>query len=176
MRASDRERDAVVERLNQATSEGRLTLEEFGDRAGAAYEARTQAELDRLVADLPPSGAVAPVPPSRPASSQVVPVGSIKRGGRWRLERDTSIGTVVGSVKLNLRAAEVVGREVNLHVKAVVGSVKVWIPRGVRVEVDGTSILGSRTVAEDGMGDHPHAPLLRLHIDTVVGSVKVYRV
>jgi hypothetical protein len=172
MRVSDREREAVVERLNQATGEGRLTLEEFGERAGAAYEARTQGELQRLVVDLPPARAVVPV--GRP-STQLVPVGSIKRGGRWRLERDMSIGTVVGSIKLNLREAEVVGTEVNLHVKAVVGSVKVWIPRGVRVEVDGTSVVGSRTVAEDDSGTHPYAPILRLHIDTVVGSVKIYR-
>ena len=38
------------------------------------------------------------------------------------------------------------------------------------------SVLGSRQVHEDDARDYPNAPLLRLRIDTVVGSVKVYRV
>jgi hypothetical protein len=179
VRVSDAEREAVVARLNSATGEGRLTLEEFGERAGHAYAARTHGELARLVDDLP-TVAAPPSPPAlaggRPRVSQVTPVGAVKRSGRWRLDRDTHIRTVVGSVKLDLRGAEIAATEVELHVQTVVGSVKVWIPRGVRVEVDGGSLLGSRQVYEDDARDFPNAPLLRLRVDTVVGSVKVYRV
>jgi hypothetical protein len=53
IRASDPERDATVERLSVATGDGRLTLEEFSQRMDRATTARTRAELDRLVADLP---------------------------------------------------------------------------------------------------------------------------
>ncbi|HEY2128618.1 MAG TPA: DUF1707 domain-containing protein [Streptosporangiaceae bacterium] len=53
IRASDAERDATVERLSQATGDGRLTLEEFSQRMDRATSARTRAELDQLVADLP---------------------------------------------------------------------------------------------------------------------------
>ncbi|HXF20146.1 MAG TPA: DUF1707 domain-containing protein [Streptosporangiaceae bacterium] len=53
IRASDAERDATVERLSAATGDGRLTLEEFSQRMGRATTARTRAELDGLVADLP---------------------------------------------------------------------------------------------------------------------------
>ena len=83
---------------------------------------------------------------------------------------------VVGAVKLDLRQAEIAAPEVELRVRTVVGSVKVWIPRGVRVEVEGHSTVGSRQVAEASAGDYPDAPLLRLRLETVVGSVKVYRV
>ena len=162
-------------RLNTATAEGRLTLAEFGERAGQAYAARTRGELARLVDDLPAAGAVAAVPQRGPVS-QITPVGAVKRSGRWRLDRDTYIGTMLGVVKLDLRGAEIAASEVELRVRAVVGSVKVWIPRGVRVEVTGASVLGSRQVHEDDARDYPNAPSLRLHIDTVVGSVKVYRV
>jgi hypothetical protein len=55
----------------------------------------------------------------------------------------------------------------------VLGSVKIRIPQGIAVDVDGASVLGSRTIADSAAA--PGAPLLRLHIDTVVGSVKVYR-
>jgi predicted membrane protein len=106
----------------------------------------------------------------------VVPVGALKRGGRWRLDRDLELRTVVGAIKLDLRRAEVAAPEVHLRVKAGLGSVKVWIPHGVKVDVAGTSLLGSRQVEEGSGSGYPNAPLLRLTIDTGVGSVKVYRV
>ena len=52
-RASDAEREAVVTRLQDAASEGRLTVEELAERIDAAYAARTQEELEPLTADLP---------------------------------------------------------------------------------------------------------------------------
>lgn len=178
VRASDAERDAVVERLNSATSEGRLTLDEFSDRVAGALAARTRGDLDRLVRDLPsPSAgyrsAGASSMPQAMRDSQITPIGAVKRGGRWRLDRDTELGTIVGSVKLDLRQAEIAAPEVNLHVQTVVGSVKIWIPHGISVEVDGQSFLGSRSVAQEA--PRPGAPLLRLRVDTVVGSVKIYR-
>lgn len=54
-RASDAEREAVVENLQRAVGEGRITVAEFEDRVQAAYEARTRGELDVLTADLPRS-------------------------------------------------------------------------------------------------------------------------
>jgi len=53
IRASDAERDATLQRLSAATGDGRLTLEEFSQRMDRATTAKTRAELDRLVADLP---------------------------------------------------------------------------------------------------------------------------
>ena len=181
VRVSDAEREAIVTRLNNATSEGRLTLEEFSERVSAALAARTQGELDLLVTDLPAHG---PTPTTQaagavaaqstaPRVSQITPIGSVKRGGHWRLDRDMEIGTVVGSVKLDLRHAEIAAPVVDMHVRATLGSVKIWIPQGVAVHVDGATVLGSRTIADSA--PIPGAPLLRLHIDTVVGSVKVYR-
>lgn len=177
LRVSDGERDAIVVRLNQATSEGRLTLEEFSDRASAALAARTQADLDALIADLPAHAhsTAYPSPTAPPAArvTQITPVGSVKRSGRWRIDRDMEIGAIVGSVKLDLRQAEVAASVVDMHVRVTLGSVKILIPHGISVTVDGNTVLGSRTIADDA--PRPGAPLLRLHVDTVVGSVKVYR-
>jgi hypothetical protein len=172
VRVSDAEREQVVVRLNAATSQGRLTLEEFSDRVSSALAARTRGDLDALVADLPIVGwfDYQATPAPRP---QIVPLGSLRRSGRWQLDRDSHLGTVVGSVKLDMRHAEFVAPVVDMHVQAVLGSVKIWIPHGVAVEVTGQSVLGSRSVAEDI--PTPGAPLLRLRIDTVVGSVKVFR-
>ena len=54
-RASDADRDAVVERLRVAAAEGRLETEELEERSDAALRARTYGELDGLLADLPTS-------------------------------------------------------------------------------------------------------------------------
>jgi len=53
VRASDAEREAVLQRLMRAMQDGRLTPEEFEERAAAAYAARTHAELVPLTRDLP---------------------------------------------------------------------------------------------------------------------------
>jgi hypothetical protein len=58
IRVSDAERQAVVAQLHAATVEGRLTLEEFGDRASRVYASRTRFELASVIDDLP-----TPVPP-----------------------------------------------------------------------------------------------------------------
>jgi Flp pilus assembly protein TadB len=54
LRASDADRDAVAERLRNATAEGRLLAEELEDRLESLFAARTYGELDTLTADLPP--------------------------------------------------------------------------------------------------------------------------
>jgi hypothetical protein len=67
MRAGDADRDRVVGLLTTAFTEGRLTKDEYDDRVESALAARTYADLDRLVADLPAaSAAVLPAPAARP--------------------------------------------------------------------------------------------------------------
>jgi hypothetical protein len=53
VRASDRERALVVERLTRALEHGRLTLAEYDERVAATYAAVLRDELTRLIDDLP---------------------------------------------------------------------------------------------------------------------------
>lgn len=53
MRCGDTDREKVVAALRDHYAEGRLTLEEFDERSDAAYAARTFADLQPLMADLP---------------------------------------------------------------------------------------------------------------------------
>jgi Domain of unknown function (DUF1707)/Domain of unknown function (DUF4190) len=62
MRAADADRDRVAERLNMAYSEGRLSKDEYDARLENALSARTYADLDPLVTDLPAAQAT-PVTP-----------------------------------------------------------------------------------------------------------------
>ena len=53
LRAADADRDRVVESLTLAFSEGRLSKDEYDGRVESALSARTYADLDQLVTDLP---------------------------------------------------------------------------------------------------------------------------
>jgi hypothetical protein len=53
LRASDADRERVVDELEQHAIDGRLTTEEFEQRTGQAYAARTVGELRALGRDLP---------------------------------------------------------------------------------------------------------------------------
>jgi hypothetical protein len=55
VRASDAEREAAADALRRHHSDGRLTDDEFEQRVGHCYQARTVGELDRLLLDLPRS-------------------------------------------------------------------------------------------------------------------------
>lgn len=77
LRVSDAERAAVADRLARHYGDGRLDQAELDDRLGRAMSARTRADLDALLADLPDAGppgaggrppAVAPPRPARPRS------------------------------------------------------------------------------------------------------------
>jgi hypothetical protein len=66
VRASDAERDAVVESLRGHAQAGRLTSEELEERVAVALAAKTRADLARLQRDLPaPARRVAPRPRPR---------------------------------------------------------------------------------------------------------------
>jgi Domain of unknown function (DUF1707) len=62
VRASDAEREQAVALLQRSFADGRLTLAELQERAGAAYAARTRTQLRDLTADLPGAGQQPPRP------------------------------------------------------------------------------------------------------------------
>jgi Domain of unknown function (DUF1707) len=67
IRASDPERQRVVDCLHHALAEGRLDLDETDTRVAAAYAARYRADLGPLLADLPPQNATDGVGASAPS-------------------------------------------------------------------------------------------------------------
>ena len=60
LRASDLDREQVVAALQRHTAAGRLSLDEFAERAGLAYAAATLADLATVTRDLPAEAALAP--------------------------------------------------------------------------------------------------------------------
>ncbi len=80
MRAADADRERVLEVVRQGHADGRLSTPEFYERLEAVYAAKTYAELDHLVADLPSTRTLAAsTAPRSPAVPRVDPVGSLTR-------------------------------------------------------------------------------------------------
>jgi DUF1707 SHOCT-like domain/Cell wall-active antibiotics response LiaF, C-terminal len=178
IRASDAEREATVERLSSATGEGRLTLEEFSQRMERATTARTRAELDRLVTDLPADAgaartAVVGGTPAEP-SWHVSPVGGLRVYGPWRMDRHVIVISLVGGTRLDLSQAELAAPEVTLTKVSLVGGVRVWVPSGIRVETSGFSLIGGTRV-EGGHEPGPGAPTVHIRAFSLVGGVRIYR-
>ncbi len=116
MRAGDRDRDAVVQRLQEAFAEGRLDDEEFDQRTRAALTARLHSELAVLTQDLPAEpvalpGQSAPATAGRkPGRFAIAYKSSIRRGGRWRVPEQFRTVVYKGSGHIDLRAAELTRR------------------------------------------------------------------
>jgi Domain of unknown function (DUF1707) len=129
IRASDAEREAVVERLRVAAAEGRLTLGELTERTEAAYTATTRSELVPITADLPaePASSATSMQPTGGADREwvVAVLGGTRRQGRWRVDRPLAAVAVIGDVVLDLRGAEVPHGEVDITATTFMGDVKV---------------------------------------------------
>jgi len=170
VRASDAERDAVVERLSAACAEGRLTLEELGGRVGVAYAALWRADLEALLADLPPApspaGAADRPPVEVPRRKWLVAVmGSVVRRGHWRLPPRTNVVAVMSSSELDLRSALIESNDIEIRVWSLMSEQRVVVPDGVEVEVSGLELLGERKVEVNSAAPRPGVP--RLHVKVV---------
>ncbi|MFD1933957.1 DUF1707 domain-containing protein [Nonomuraea mangrovi] len=176
LRASDVEREAVVERLRVASVEGRLTLVELTDRTEAAYKATTHAELALITQDLPAEGTMAPAPseaPSRRRRWFVAIMGDTKRRGKWRVDQELGAVAVMGDVVLDLREAEVRTNAIDVTAVSVMGDVKIIVPDGVDVDLDGVAVMGDKKVDVLEAAPGMNVPVVRVHAYVFMGDVKV---
>jgi hypothetical protein len=168
VRASDAERDAVVEQLREAAAEGRLTMEELTDRIEVAANAKMRSELEPLTADLPVAGAV-PVVSAPDASERTM--SDVKRSGAWVVPSHCEFRSWTGNIKLDLRQATISSREIVIDAFAPIGNIDLLVPEGVQVEVRANTRLGS--LKQDASAATPGAPKVILTGGTVLGTIKV---
>ncbi|MFE2377394.1 DUF1707 domain-containing protein [Streptomyces sp. NPDC059398] len=145
MRASDADRDQVVEILRDAAGDGRLTSDEVSERVEAALNARTISELARLTRDLP----VSPVPgdpekrPERP--KDVVEIdqrwGTLHRSGTWEVPRHLDIRMHGGDVKLDFTEAVIGYDKLDIDARISIGGNLILVVRpGIVVRTDDLTV------------------------------------
>lgn len=188
LRASDADRDRVADRLREALAEGRITPEEHAERIDAVYRAKTYADLEPVLHDLPDAGgapgpAAAPKvsldkdaapPPVAQSPTMVAVFSGAVRKGRWLVEPHTNITCVFGGVELDFREAVLSQREITLNISCLFGGVDITVPPGVRVVNSGNAVFGGHDIVGDDTAD-PEAPVIRLTGLVLFGGVSVKR-
>jgi Domain of unknown function (DUF1707) len=175
VRASDQDRDAVVQRLQQAFAERRLDDDEFDERMRAALTAKTSADLDRLTSDLPaaPAGAAPAAPAPGPGKWAVAYKNSVRRAGRWRVPERFNMVIYKGEGWLDLRAAELTAPVTTVTAYAYKSRIDILVPPGVRVEMNGLGVSKGWSAEEDAEIRLPHdAPTVHVRGTAYKGTIE----
>lgn len=153
-RISDAEREQYVELLGRAVGAGRLTVDEFDERAAHVYRATTVAEARTVLADLPAEEPV-PVPPARTARRPLLRRPPLHQRIEWRA------WAAVGVINL------VVWALVSLGTTSLVYPWPLWV-----IGPWGLVLLGRTVLGIEGTGcaqrTRAHRDAARAHRERVV--------
>lgn len=197
MRASDQDRDKVAEALREAAAEGRLTMEELGERLDQVFAAKTYGELTAITADLPAAGthppAVAASGPAAPAASTGPvagqagrfggqPAGSTAvallsgfcRRGAWVAPKKMTAIAVMGGGEIDLREARFEEPTVTIQAFTIMGGVSILVPEDADVQVNGFGLMGGFDDQGAGSGA-PGGPTILVTGFAMMGGVSVQR-
>ncbi len=170
----------------QQYAEGRLTPSELDDLSGRARQARTYADLDRLVVDLPvppPSAGVRQIATAAnlarlgtdPEHRQTLTGGmsSYVRRGIWTVPAYLNLNAGMATVKLDFQQAICPHDVVDIQVSAGVGSVVLVVPEGWAANTDQVGKgIGTVSNTVDAI-PQPGKPLLVLHGTSMAGTIRV---
>jgi hypothetical protein len=179
IRAGDRDRDAVVQRLQEAFAEGRLDDEEFDHRTRAALTARLSSDLAVLTTDLPETTrssrtAEPALAVRKPGRLAIAYKSSVRRAGRWQVPEQFRTVVYKGSGHIDLRAAELTGPVTTLFAIAYKSRIDVLVPLGVRVELDGFGVSKGWSPEEDLESRLPaDAPVVHVRGIGYKGTIEV---
>ena len=172
LRASDADRERIVAVLNAALGDGRLTPQEHDERVHAALTARTLGDLAGLTTDLVLPGGQ----PIRLHDDGAISVLFRKesRGGRWVVPAVVTVNIVGGEMTMDLREAILSDRHTVIQVHIAAGTLRLFVPDGVTVTVDGTIVLGRQKGASARNVPPPlDAPLIEVRALALLGEVLV---
>lgn len=176
LRASDADRDRVIDMLRAAVTDGRLEPAEYDERVEKALSARTFEALAPLTADLVagPGAAPAlpvPAPAATPAPKQLVlkqKHGVVRRTGDWILPERLVVRTRWSGVELDLTQAVLTGPELVVEMRVVGGGVVLVLAPGMVVDANDLAVkFGSSTIVRDSGDGTPTKLRIR-----IVGRLK----
>jgi hypothetical protein len=172
IRASDGDREAVAARLNEAVGDGRLTLQEFGERLDRAYAARTRGALAPLTADMPAIG-----PVRGPGRLRKVMLGIFwdsRRAGPQPLEDEITAIALLGDAVIDLRGAKATSKEITIRAYALLNDVDVIVPEGVAVELSGVAVVGDNRNMTRPVPAGTSRFVVKIHGHALLGDVQVF--
>ena len=170
LRASDADRDRVIEVLRAAVADGRLDPAEFDERLDAALVARTIDALAPLTADLVAAsggGGAVTLPLAEAPPVELLTInekhGSVRRDGRWRLPHRLALRTAWCDVMLDLTKAVRSGPELIIEMRVRGGDVELVLAPGMVVDANELSVRHTRlAISRDAGDDTPETLCVRL--------------
>lgn len=147
---SDADRERVVQRLNAAAGEGRITLAEFEERVAAVWGARTYGEVEPYVADLPLAG----LTPARDVVELRSIASELKRSGAWAVPRRIVVSSKAGSVKLDFTDAAISYPVVEIDLDVLAGETVLVLPPGASVDATDVETVASSVKVRKGVAAH----------------------
>jgi hypothetical protein len=173
LRASDADRDRVIELLRAAVGDGRLDQAEFDERLDAALAARTIDALTPLTADLiaaPGSDSALALPLARAPAEPTAELltirerhGSVRREGRWALPHRLRLNTAWCDVMLDLTKAVHSGPELIIELQVRGGNVELVLAPGMVVDANELSVRHTTlTISRDANDNAPETLHVRL--------------
>jgi len=189
LRASDQDRERTAEILRDAAGDGRLSMSELDDRLDAVYAAKTYAELEPIVRDLPHPGrvpgapAVAASPPGdtvdrfggQPTSSSAIAImGGFSRKGQWVVPADFTAVAIMAGGEIDLRDARFSQQSVNIHAVTIMGGIAIIVPDDAEVHVTGIGVMGAFEHGPTGAGS-PGGPKIHINGLAFWGAVDIKR-
>ena len=171
LRASDADRDRVIDVLRAATADGRLTADEFSERMAAALSSRTFRELAPLTADLAAPPATPPArqteSPGSPPAEDVMRIdqrgGSVQRTGRWVVPRRLELNPSWSDVTIDFTDAVIRHDTLHIDMKMRGGSLILVVGPGIIVDADYLATRYTDVIIHPPA--EPDAPVrLRIHL------------
>ncbi|MEU9993424.1 DUF1707 domain-containing protein [Streptomyces sp. NPDC048045] len=162
LRASDADRDRVLDALTAAVGDGRLTAGEHEERTAAALSARTHGELEVLTTDLP---AVTPGPLPVKDVVRIEQMGSsTARGDEWSVPRRMDISSAWGDVTLDFTRAVIGHDTLRIDLDLRGGTLRLITRPGVVVDSDCLAIeYGTAKVRPAGEPGTPVVLRVEIH-------------
>ena len=129
-------RERIIEQLKRHYANDELTETEFESRLQEAYAARSVADLENIVSDLP-----APLTPRADTTISATMSGQERRLAGM-LPQEITVRSRMGYLKLDLRDARFAPGVTTIDVRSFMGYVEIHLPVGVRVENHGRALFG----------------------------------
>jgi hypothetical protein len=173
LRVSNPEREHVAELLAEHFAAGRLSPEEFAERADSAASAVTRKDLNRVLVDLP--GAHLPEALVNDVLELTNTAGDLRRGGQWVVPSRIRIRSAFGNAHIDFRSARFTAPVVTIEVNLVVGNLDIRVPEGATADLDeARTVIGSITDKTEKIFERG-SPHLVVRGGTKVGNVRVRR-
>jgi hypothetical protein len=196
-----RAREETLAVLELRHSGQRLAPREYEQKVAAARRATTTGELESLLLDAAPAGALAaspappravsrvpaapahrpPVRPAPPAELDfsdeqgfvMALLSSTRRKGHWEPPARLYVGALMGGAVLDFREADLLEGVTEVVILAIMGGVNIVVPPDLDVEVNGIGLLGGFSHLSRRTDDDDDSPLLRIRGLALMGGVEV---